>query len=126
MILPLVRRGGIELVGEIGANEKGHFLAGAIALLHPSRWSEPFGLAAVEAMACGTPVLALNRGAASEIVQNGRTGFVVDNEADLVDAIKQLDRIDRSACRQHAAFKFDRQCMAEKYEKLSFRALHNS
>jgi glycosyltransferase involved in cell wall biosynthesis len=125
VITPLVRRGGVELVGEIPAHQKGPFLAGAIALLHPSRWSEPFGLAAVEAMACGTPVLALNRGAAAEIVQPSRTGFVVDDEAGLIAAIAHLERIDRSACREHAASRFDRRRMAEEYEKLALKAWNN-
>lgn len=126
VILPLVRLGGVELIGEISTDQKGRFLSGAMALLHPSRWNEPFGLAAAEAMACGTPVLALDRGAATEIVEDGRTGFVVDNEDDLTAAVGRLDRIDRAVCRAHVAFKFDRQRMAEAYEKLAFRSLNNS
>ena len=125
VIAPLLRRGGVEFVGEIAAHEKGAFLAGAAALLHPSRCSEPFGLAAVEAMACGTPVLTLNRGAAAEIVQDGRTGFVVNDEAALASAIDGLERIERSACRQHAASRFDRRFMAEQYEQLALKARNN-
>jgi glycosyltransferase involved in cell wall biosynthesis len=125
VIVPLLGHGGVELVGEITARDKGAFLADALALLHPSRWSEPFGLAAVEAMACGTPVLTLNRGAAAEIVQNGHTGFVVDDEAALVSAIDGLNRIERVACRQHVASRFDRRLMAEEYEQLALKAQHN-
>lgn len=125
VIAPLLSRGGVELLGEITVRDKGAFLADALALLHPSRWSEPFGLAAVEAMACGTPVLALNRGAASEIVQDGRTGFVVDDEAALASAIDGLEGIERSACRQHVASRFDCRLMAEQYEQLALKALHN-
>jgi glycosyltransferase involved in cell wall biosynthesis len=119
VIAPLIKRGGVEFIGEIGAEEKGEFLKGALALMHPSRWSEPFGLAAVEAMACGAPVLALNRGAAAEIVEHGRTGFVVDDESALPSAIADLKQINRSACRAHVAAKFDRRLMAEQYEKLA-------
>jgi glycosyltransferase involved in cell wall biosynthesis len=125
VIAPLLRRGGVELVGEIAARDKGAFLAGALALLHPSRCSEPFGLAAVEAMACGTPVLTLNRGAAAEIVQDGRTGFVVNDEAALASAIDGLERLERSACRQYVASRFDRRLMAEQYEQLALKARDN-
>jgi len=124
VIAPLLQRGGVELIGEIPRHQKGHFLAGAIALLHPSRWSEPFGLAAVEAMACGTPVLALNRGAAAEIIQHGRTGFVVGDEVGLIANIDHLTLIDRSACRRHAAAKFGRGQMAERYEELALNMLN--
>jgi glycosyltransferase involved in cell wall biosynthesis len=122
VISPLVDRGGVELVGEITAADKAAFLGGALALLHPSRWSEPFGLAAVEAMACGTPVLTLNRGAAAEIVQDGRTGFVVNDEAALVSAVDCLAKIERSACREHVASRFDRRLMAAQYEQLALQA----
>jgi len=123
VILPLAQRGGVEFVGEITASQKGPFLSRAIALLHPSRCNEPFGLAVVEAMACGTPVVALNRGAAIEIIQHGYTGFVVDNEAGIWTAIKNLHKIERSACREHAASRFDRHRMAEEYEKFALAHL---
>jgi glycosyltransferase involved in cell wall biosynthesis len=125
VITPLIRCGGVELIGEISSHQKGRFLAGAMALLHPSRWSEPFGLAAVEAMACGTPVLALNRGAAAEIIQHGLTGFIVDDEAELISAIDDLERIDRSTCRNHVVSMFDRRLMAENYERLALKARSN-
>jgi glycosyltransferase involved in cell wall biosynthesis len=125
VIAPLVKRGGVDLIGEITAGEKGQFLKGALALMHPSRWSEPFGLAVVEAMACGFPVLTLNRGAAAELVEHGRTGFVVDDETALASAIGDLHQIDRSACRSHVAAKFDRRLMAEQYEKLALTMRNN-
>jgi glycosyltransferase involved in cell wall biosynthesis len=118
VIAPLVRGGGVELLGEISSADKGPFLAGAVGLLHPSRWSEPFGLAAVEAMACGTPVLALRRGAAEEVVVDGKTGFVLDREAGFDAAIERLGSLDRSACRQHVEARFGRARMAEGYERL--------
>jgi glycosyltransferase involved in cell wall biosynthesis len=122
-VAPLVRRGGVELIGEISARDKGPFLAGAVALLHPSRWSEPFGLAAVEAMACGTPVLALRRGAADEVVVDGETGFVVEDEAGLVAATGRVEELDRAACRRHVEQRFGRQRMADDYERLVERTV---
>jgi glycosyltransferase involved in cell wall biosynthesis len=122
VIAPLVRRGGVELLGEISSADKGPFLAGAVGLLHPSRWSEPFGLAAVEAMACGTPVLTLRRGAAEEVVVDGETGFVTDREAELSAAVERLDSLDRAACRRHVETRFGRARMVEGYERLAHKA----
>ena len=121
-VAPLLRRGGAELLGEVRARDKGPFLAGAVALLHPSRWSEPFGLAAVEAMACGTPVVALRRGAADEIVRHGETGFVADSEDELVAAVDGVPSLDRTACRRHVEERFGRARMAEDYEQLAREA----
>jgi len=121
VIAPLMREGGVEFLGEVEASEKGKLLAGAIALLHPSRWQEPFGLAMVEAMACGTPVLALRRGAADEVIAHGRTGFVVDDEAALLQALAHVGEIDRAACRAHVANTFDCRHMASGYEQLAER-----
>jgi glycosyltransferase involved in cell wall biosynthesis len=118
-VAPLVRSGGVELVGELSAAEAGPFLAGALALLHPSRWSEPFGLAAVEAMACGTPVLALRRGAAPEIIRDGETGFVVDDEDELVHAVARIGGLSRAACRTHVESCFDYRIMVDGYEALA-------
>ena len=106
------------MIGEIPARDKGAFLAGAVALLHPSRWSEPFGLAAVEAMACGTPVLAFRRGAAGEVIVDGETGFVADCEADLVAATGRVHALDRTECRRHVERRFGRARMADGYERL--------
>jgi glycosyltransferase involved in cell wall biosynthesis len=122
VVEPLVRRGGVELLGEISSAEKGPFLAGAVGLLHPSRWSEPFGLAAVEAMACGTPVLTLRRGAAEEVVVDGETGFVADREEGLSAAVERLSSLDRAACRRHVVARFGRTRMAEGYERLAQEA----
>jgi glycosyltransferase involved in cell wall biosynthesis len=122
VIEPLIRRGHVEFIGEISSREKGAFLAGAAGLLHPSRWSEPFGLAMVEAMACGTPVIALDRGAVSEIVEDARTGFIVEDEDGLAAAVGRLVEIERSACRNHVLSRFDRRQMCAGYEKLATNA----
>jgi glycosyltransferase involved in cell wall biosynthesis len=90
---------GVEYLGEIGGREKLDLLGGARALLNPIQWHEPFGLVMIEALACGTPVLAYPNGAAPEIIDHGVTGFLCDDEDALETALHQVDRIDRRACR---------------------------
>ena len=89
----------IQYLGEVPHERKLELLAGARALLFPIRWNEPFGMVALEAMACGTPVLAFPEGAIPEIVEHGRTGFLCDDIADLAESIGRIDRIDRQDCR---------------------------
>src|SRR5262245_55238511 len=100
-IAPLLDHPLIDFVGEIGEAGKAEFLGGARALLFPVDWPEPFGLVMIEAMACGTPVIARGFGSIPEIVDAGRTGFIADTLDDLVDAVKRIDTIDRAACREH-------------------------
>jgi glycosyltransferase involved in cell wall biosynthesis len=90
----------VEYVGEISDHEKSDFLSGAVGLLLPIDWPEPFGLVMIEAMACGTPVIAYNRGSVPEIIDEGLTGFVVEDEAGAVAAVDQLSRLNRHAIRQ--------------------------
>jgi glycosyltransferase involved in cell wall biosynthesis len=90
----------IQYLGEVPHEEKLQLLAGARALLNPIRWPEPFGLVMIEAMACGTPVLAFPEGAAPEIVEDGRTGYLCHDVADMAEAIGRIDKLDRVACRQ--------------------------
>src|SRR5947209_9075409 len=105
----------IEYIGEIGDREKAAFLSGAIALLVPINWPEPFGLVMIEAMACGTPVVAYNRGSVAEIVDPGLTGFVVDNEDDAVAAVEAASALSRSAVRQQFEVRFTARRMALDY-----------
>jgi glycosyltransferase involved in cell wall biosynthesis len=86
-------------LGEVSHERKLELLAGASALLFPIRWNEPFGMVMIEAMACGTPVLAFREGAAPEVVDDGRTGFLCDDEASMVGAIGRLGELKRSDCR---------------------------
>ncbi len=86
-------------LGEVSHERKLELLAGAAALVFPIRWNEPFGMVMLESMACGTPVLAFPEGAAPEVVDNGRTGFLCEDEADMVEAIGRLDKLDRRDCR---------------------------
>jgi glycosyltransferase involved in cell wall biosynthesis len=104
----------IRYIGEVG-EEKKKLYAGARALLMPIRWPEPFGLVMTEAMACGTPVIAYPEGSASEIVLDGETGYVVDSESEMAEAIGRLDEIDTQRCRDSAAERFDVTAVAEAY-----------
>jgi glycosyltransferase involved in cell wall biosynthesis len=97
-------------VGEVGGRHKLDLLANAAALLNPIRWPEPFGLVMIEALACGTPVLTFAEGAAPEIVEHGRSGFICDDEADMAAAIALVPSLDRADCRARVetAFSTDR------------------
>jgi glycosyltransferase involved in cell wall biosynthesis len=117
-IAPLLKEPGIEYVGEIGDGEKDDFLGHAIALLFPIDWPEPFGLVLIEAMACGTPVIAYRRGSVPEIVEPGTTGFIVDGLEDAVRAVEQVGSLDRRRCRQAFERRFTAARMAEDYVQI--------
>ncbi len=108
----------VEMIGEIGDAQKPDFLSGAHALLMPIDWPEPFGLVMIEAMACGTPVIAYPSGSVPEVVDDGVTGFIVKNEAEAVAAAKRLDKIDRAGVRAGFERRFTSRRMAEDYLKL--------
>ncbi len=112
----------IEWVGEIGESDKSDFLGNARALLFPIQWPEPFGLAMIEAMACGTPVLATPCGAVPEVIADGATGFIRATVAGLVAAADDLGSLDRAVCRAHVERYFSAQAMADGYERI-YRAL---
>jgi glycosyltransferase involved in cell wall biosynthesis len=105
-----------EFVGEVDMRAKQELSGGAHCLLFPISWEEPFGMVMIEAMACGTPVVALNRGSVPEIVVDGVTGFVRDDPADLAAAIDKAGGIDPAACRRHVEEHFDAPIMAAGYE----------
>lgn len=118
-IAPLVDGEMVEHCGEMSINEKAKLLGGAAALLFPIVWPEPFGLVMIEAMACGTPVIAYNNGAVPEVVRDGVTGLIVDEKkgvAGLVEAIKRVDSINRRACRRHVEEHFTIEKMIESLE----------
>jgi len=117
-IAPLVHEGEVEFLGEIDQQAKGSFLGGARALLAPVEWPEPFGLVLIEAMACGTPVVAFARGSIPEIIDQGETGFVVDDIDQAVDALKELDTISRSDCRAAFESRFSVERMTDDYERV--------
>jgi len=114
-IKPLLENPLVDFIGEIGENEKGAFLGNARALLFPIDWPEPFGLAIIEALACGTPVIAFRRGSVPEIVEDGVNGFIVDDVKQAVDAVKRLDAISRRRCREDFDHRFTSSRMAADY-----------
>jgi glycosyltransferase involved in cell wall biosynthesis len=117
---------GIEYVGEADAEAKRDLLSGASGLLFPIQWEEPFGIVMIEAMACGTPVVALRRGSVPEVIDDGRTGVVVDHPGALVDALDRIESIDPHACRREAEERFDLPVMAARYEQTYRRVLARS
>ena len=94
------------------------YVARAKVSLMPIKWNEPFGLVFIESMACGTPVIAFDRGSAQEVVKDGKTGFVVKNVNEMVKAIKKINQIDRRECRKHVEKNFSIGKMVERYEKI--------
>jgi glycosyltransferase involved in cell wall biosynthesis len=114
-IRPLLAGPGVEFIGEISDGEKGAFLGGALGVLFPIDWPEPFGLVMIEALACGTPVIAYRNGSVPEIVTEGVTGFIVDDEPAAVAAVHRLGVIDRRRCREQFERHFTAQRMASEY-----------
>ena len=108
----------IIYIGEISSEHKKYWYRHARATLFPIQWGEPFGLVLVESMACGTPVIALNRGAVPEIVVDGKTGFVVDSTDEMVEAVSRVNAIDPGDCRNHVQDHFSITSMAYKYSEL--------
>jgi glycosyltransferase involved in cell wall biosynthesis len=105
----------VQLIGEVDERGKQPFLSGAAALLFPIKWPEPFGLVMIEAMACGTPVIAYRAGSVPEVVDHGVTGFIVDDEEEAVQAVKNLARIDRRTVRARFEERFTSDRMAQAY-----------
>src|SRR5258708_3227529 len=105
----------VQLTGEVNDEAKQQFLAGAAALLFPIDWPEPFGLVMIEAMACGTPVIAFKSGSVPEVIDDGITGFVVPGEAEAVEAIGRLSELDRRQVRRHFEKRFTTRRMAQEY-----------
>lgn len=115
----LLQDPGVKWLGQVDHLQKVSLLQGARALLVPIRWEEPFGLVMIEAMLCGTPVLAFRRGSASEIVEDGVTGYLVDSEAEMADALdRRIPALDRRACRARAIERFSTEVMVDGYEAL--------
>jgi glycosyltransferase involved in cell wall biosynthesis len=113
----------VQLLGEITPAEKFDLYARARGTLFSSQWEEPFGLVMTESMACGTPVIALRRGAAPEVIVDGQTGFLCDDEDGMVAAVKRLASVDPLACRQHVLDHFSVEEMARQYVEVYERVL---
>jgi len=114
-IEPLLQGEGVEFVGEIGERDKNEFLGRARALVFPIDWPEPFGLVMIEAMACGTPVVAFPGGSVPEVLEDGVTGFIVDTVADAVAAVRRTGDLDRRRCRTEFEHRFTAERMARDY-----------
>ncbi len=114
-IEPLLDHPLIEFIGEIGGDRKSEFLGGADALLFPIDWPEPFGLVMIEAMACGTPVIAYDCGSVPEVVEDGLTGFIVRSDAEAVAAVGRLPGLNRARVRRRFEERFSATAMASRY-----------
>lgn len=121
-VAPLLSDPRIEFVGEVDERGKAELLRNARALLFPVLWPEPFGLAMIEAMAYGTPVIARRCGSTPEVVAHGKTGYLCEDDDALLDAVKRVDHIDRAACRRWVEERFSVGRMADEYETV-YRAL---
>ena len=116
-IEPLLDGDQVEFVGEVDERQKQEFLGDAMAVLVPIDWPEPFGLVMIEAMACGTPVIAWRRGSVPEIIEHGVTGFIVEKEAEAIDAIERIPTLDRRRVRAAFERQFTARRMAESYRR---------
>ncbi len=117
-IEPMLASADVEFVGEINERQKARFLCDARALLFPIDWSEPFGLVMIEAMACGTPVLAFRRGSVPEVIEDGVTGFIVEDEDEAIRKMGALLALDRAAVRRRFEARFTAERMAQDYVKV--------
>jgi glycosyltransferase involved in cell wall biosynthesis len=123
VINPLLRDPLVEFVGEIGKVEKEDFLGNAYALLFPIDWPEPFGLVMIEAMACGTPVIAYRGGAVPEVIEEGHTGFIVEGLEDAVEAVRRVPELSRKRCREIFDQRFTAARMAHDYVRVYERLI---
>lgn len=108
----------ISWIGEVTEKKRNQLMSKALCFLHPIEWEEPFGLTLIEAMACGTPVVAFGKGSIPEIVQHKKTGFVVASIEDMITAVKNIQIIDRNYCRNYVLNKFNVQQMTDQYEMI--------
>ncbi|MBC7653582.1 MAG: glycosyltransferase family 4 protein [Oligoflexus sp.] len=113
----------IQFIGSAGPEKRNVLMGESLALLHPINFNEPFGLSVAEAMMCGTPVIAFNRGSMPELIDNGVTGFLVNNTEDATKAIQKLELINRRHCSENAKSKFSSETMAKKYLDLYHQLL---
>jgi glycosyltransferase involved in cell wall biosynthesis len=121
VIKPLLSVPGVEFIGEINEEEKRHFLGGALALLFTVDWPEPFGLVMIEALACGTPVIARPCGSVPEVLRHGVTGFIGSSVDELVAAVYKIGEISRQKCRDEFERRFTAEVMAANYERVYYQ-----
>ena len=116
VIKPLLSPPDVEYIGEIGESEKNEFLGNALAFMFTIDWPEPFGLAMIEALACGTPVIARPCGSIPEVIRHGITGFIASSIAEMVAAVGKIDTLSREKCRQEFENRFTAEIMGDRYE----------
>ena len=123
---PLLDHPRVQYLGEIGQEEKGEFLGQAMAMLFPIRWPEPFGLVMIESLACGTPVVAYGQGSVPEVLEHGRTGYIVDTEEEMVRAVERIKAgaIDRKRCRTAFEHRFSASRMADDYLRIYWKLIN--
>jgi glycosyltransferase involved in cell wall biosynthesis len=114
-VVPQIDNDKVTYVGSAGPVERSRLLGNAAAMLHPIQFEEPFGLSVIESMACGTPVIAFDRGSMPELIENGKNGFLVDNVEEAVATVARIDGIDRADCRRHVENHFTVERMVQEY-----------
>jgi glycosyltransferase involved in cell wall biosynthesis len=124
-IKPMMKSANVEFIGEINDKDKSEFLSGAMALLVPIDWPEPFGLVMIEAMACGTPAIAFNRGSVPEIIEDGLTGYIVEDINGAIGAVDRLGQLSREKIRRRFEERFTARRMAQDYLNV-YRSLTDS
>jgi glycosyltransferase involved in cell wall biosynthesis len=105
----------VVYIGSVGPGERSRLLGKACALLHPIQFNEPFGLSVIESMACGTPVIAFSKGAMPELIENGKSGFLVNNVDEAIEAVARIEDIDRADCRRRVERHFTIDRMIDDY-----------
>ncbi|MCR0982534.1 glycosyltransferase family 4 protein [Roseomonas populi] len=123
VVQPMLSLPGVEFIGEINEAQKAEFLGNALCLLTPIAWPEPFGLVMIEAMACGTPVVAFNRGSVPEVIEDDVSGFIVEDETGALAALKKVQAMDRARVRQEFEARFTARRMAEDHLAIYRRLL---
>lgn len=106
----------IRWIGEVNEQERNRLFSRALCSLHPVTWPEPFGLTLIEAMACGAPVVAFDKGSIPEVIKHGKTGYIVNDVDEMTNAVSRIDKIDRRECRRYALKQFSAEQMGDNYE----------
>ena len=114
-VAPYIDNDKVVYIGSVGPVERNRLLGKACALLHPIQFDEPFGLSVIESMACGTPVIAFNRGSMPELIENGKSGFLVNTVGEAIEAVACLKEIDRATCRRQVERHFTVDRMIDEY-----------
>jgi glycosyltransferase involved in cell wall biosynthesis len=114
-VAPHIDNDKVVYAGSVGPVERNQLLGNACALLHPIQFDEPFGLSVIESMACGTPVIAFDRGSMPELIENGKNGFLVNNVDQAIEAVASINEIDRAYCRRHVERHFTTERMIKEY-----------